>query len=617
MPQGPDNTQKWISLLLQSSDVTEMHIATAIEAMHAKVALERSTSSLSLSTKECKTMAAAALSQMDRDTWTRVTSEEEIFDFEKVAETLPSRKGLVVGEGGGGHLLAAAVVPSRGICFVTPSIEAEARDLASALLHRWIPTGDKRHSVQKKCIDRICHVVVDLMTVLYAERMISIRKVRCATKKCKNPPSRLGNIMRLNLSIRNEKVANKERRSTCMRQYQSQWGSAISGLPSCVHHGHLWFRKGDLICRLPERVQGVGVSMDTIISKLFDLGPHQHHCMDAGGGMASQNQEDTSVASSQEIAKAQKITSALVTPDVLRKHLVAYCTDLRALGGSDGEVEGVGIYTPFPELMREALQKRPLVSSLYQMDPGQPESQPEDQVTDHATEQPKDQATDHPEEQVTDHPVDHPEDQSKDQPPQDLSSYIAIPVGSDGCVVMMASSTKYTIGRKIRECIGKSLHAEDSLKCGSCGSGWPPDYDFVAYGLADPCAGMQLICCNCQRQERSTQCPTTHAAYQVNHSEKDVVGQCADCARKVTPHNRSTFEWDHEHPSTKTANVGNMVRRGADAHQIREEIAKCTLRCVSCHSLRTSMQWKLPSDDPRAITRRKRKRAHPQASQAT
>jgi hypothetical protein len=65
---------------------------------------------------------------------------------------------------------------------------------------------------------------------------------------------------------------------------------------------------------------------------------------------------------------------------------------------------------------------------------------------------------------------------------------------------------------------------------------------------------------------------------------KLAVGGCKDCDRKVTPETTYLFDWDHV-TDTKISNLSALTT--ASEKRFTEEIAKCELRCVLCHRIRT------------------------------
>jgi hypothetical protein len=59
------------------------------------------------------------------------------------------------------------------------------------------------------------------------------------------------------------------------------------------------------------------------------------------------------------------------------------------------------------------------------------------------------------------------------------------------------------------------------------------------------------------------------------------VGQCADCGLKVNDVNHVGFDWDHIDRTQKVAGVSTL-KHGKTSRML-EEIAKCILRCATCH----------------------------------
>lgn len=50
------------------------------------------------------------------------------------------------------------------------------------------------------------------------------------------------------------------------------------------------------------------------------------------------------------------------------------------------------------------------------------------------------------------------------------------------------------------------------------------------------------------------------------------------------------LEFDHNDPSTKKNDVSTLVTWGYSLDAVKEEIAKCTVRCLKCHRDRTIEQ---------------------------
>lgn len=62
---------------------------------------------------------------------------------------------------------------------------------------------------------------------------------------------------------------------------------------------------------------------------------------------------------------------------------------------------------------------------------------------------------------------------------------------------------------------------------------------------------------------------------------------CVDCESADI----ESLDFDHVLPSTKTANIADMVRDGKPLDRIRDEVAKCEVRCANCHRRRTGRQF--------------------------
>jgi len=61
---------------------------------------------------------------------------------------------------------------------------------------------------------------------------------------------------------------------------------------------------------------------------------------------------------------------------------------------------------------------------------------------------------------------------------------------------------------------------------------------------------------------------------------------CIDCGLKVHIGNVVAFDFDHVDREDKTQGIAEMAAVGAP-NRIREELAKCVLRCAVCHRLKT------------------------------
>lgn len=58
-------------------------------------------------------------------------------------------------------------------------------------------------------------------------------------------------------------------------------------------------------------------------------------------------------------------------------------------------------------------------------------------------------------------------------------------------------------------------------------------------------------------------------------------GKCVDCA------STNMLEFDHKDRSLKEHNLGKLFS-SANPEKLYKEVAKCVLRCVACHSHRTT-----------------------------
>ena len=61
---------------------------------------------------------------------------------------------------------------------------------------------------------------------------------------------------------------------------------------------------------------------------------------------------------------------------------------------------------------------------------------------------------------------------------------------------------------------------------------------------------------------------------------------CVDCGEGDI----RVLDFDHA-PGTKTANISNLVGRGASWQRIEEEMAKCVVRCANCHRRKTAVDF--------------------------
>ena len=66
---------------------------------------------------------------------------------------------------------------------------------------------------------------------------------------------------------------------------------------------------------------------------------------------------------------------------------------------------------------------------------------------------------------------------------------------------------------------------------------------------------------------------------------------CAFCNKEKTI--KSSFNYDHVNMFNKLESVGTMVYSGEEIDTVLDEVKKCQLLCVSCHSIVTKIEQKL------------------------
>jgi hypothetical protein len=59
---------------------------------------------------------------------------------------------------------------------------------------------------------------------------------------------------------------------------------------------------------------------------------------------------------------------------------------------------------------------------------------------------------------------------------------------------------------------------------------------------------------------------------------------CVDCGETDI----MVLEFDHEDPSQKTANVGQLIGGGHSLRRVKVEVSKCVVRCANCHRRKTA-----------------------------
>lgn len=67
---------------------------------------------------------------------------------------------------------------------------------------------------------------------------------------------------------------------------------------------------------------------------------------------------------------------------------------------------------------------------------------------------------------------------------------------------------------------------------------------------------------------------------------------CVDCGET----NILVLEFDHKNRKEKTDTIGRIIQSGASLDKIKNEVAKCDVRCSNCHRKKTEIEnnsWKL------------------------
>jgi hypothetical protein len=114
-------------------------------------------------------------------------------------------------------------------------------------------------------------------------------------------------------------------------------------------------------------------------------------------------------------------------------------------------------------------------------------------------------------------------------------------------------------------------------KCMSCNDG-------VYYKLKQ--WGAQKLCNSCYFHKKDELSEKIQ-----RYMDEQGLNSCKFCGKLRD--SVSGFHLDHINMFNKVGTVGNMIWNGADIDKIKEEIGKCQLLCISCHSLVTYYENKL------------------------
>ncbi len=106
----------------------------------------------------------------------------------------------------------------------------------------------------------------------------------------------------------------------------------------------------------------------------------------------------------------------------------------------------------------------------------------------------------------------------------------------------------------------------------------------------------RLLCVMCHRLHTQSQWKNRIVSKQSKYVNgiKMKIGKCTDCDRKVTEETLVCFEFDHIDPVNKLENIAWLMTKSKSLDVIEKEIAKCELRCASCHRLKTRKQFNYP-----------------------
>lgn len=78
-----------------------------------------------------------------------------------------------------------------------------------------------------------------------------------------------------------------------------------------------------------------------------------------------------------------------------------------------------------------------------------------------------------------------------------------------------------------------------------------------------------------------------HSQQQIYAYEYLLHNFCVDCGEN----NPILLQYDHKNPELKNFSISTGIKEGRSLQEIIEEIKLCDVRCVRCHTLRTSEQF--------------------------
>jgi len=144
----------------------------------------------------------------------------------------------------------------------------------------------------------------------------------------------------------------------------------------------------------------------------------------------------------------------------------------------------------------------------------------------------------------------------------------------------------------------KQILKKGSKVCGSCGL----DKKLAEYNLKKGRAdGLQDKCKECQKDHAKEYYKVNKEKQkeQINEARRIRVKEnrekyfnvlssnsCVDCSET----NPIVLEFDHKDDVDKISGVGKMIGHGNSWDKIKEEMAKCDVRCANCHRIRTAKQ---------------------------